>query len=164
MSTIAPPSLHQDPLASLKKGLEALPSASRLDHTVTESLYGLAYQYATQGRIEQAFDVFRLLALYAPTEVRYLRGLALSCKLLKRYEDAVGFNQFCAYLEPDQPGHALSAAECLLLMGDEAECRVMLKHVDEYCASHVGFDAVAERARAILSLIGSAGQSEHATA
>lgn len=135
--------------------LEALPSSSRLDHADTEAIYALAYQFVAQGHFDTAYRYFSLLTLFRPTDVKYLAGLALSHKMLQRYEAAVGVYSFMAVIEPAEPLHQLSIAECLLLQGQTQEAQDTLALVTRFCQENSGHENAAERAKAIAMLLAS---------
>ncbi len=149
MSHAAP----DDIFAGFLADLEALPSSSRLDRADTEAIYALAYQFVAQGHFDTAYRYFSLLTLYRPTDVKYLAGLALSHKMLQRYEAAVGVHSFMALIEPAEPQHQLSIAECLLLQGETNDARDTLALVMRFCQENSGHENVAERAKAIALLL-----------
>lgn len=147
-------------IGRLRQSLEALPSNSRLSRTDTEAIYGMAYNMVTQGQIELANGYLSLLTLYAPTNTKYLSGLALTYKLLKAYDAALSAYTFAAALEPRQPKHMLALAECQMLQGDGDGARESLKLVIGFCAEHKEFEAVGIRAQAIAGLMGPSRATE----
>lgn len=149
MAHTAPTDIFTDFLADL----EALPSSSRLDWADTEAIYTLAYQLVAQGHFDTSYRYFSLLTLFRPTEVKYLAGLALSYKMLQRYDAAVGVYSFMAVIEPAEPLHHLSIAECLLLGGDTEQARDTLALVMRFCQENNGHEKAAERAKAIALLL-----------
>lgn len=151
-------------IGRVRQSLEALPSSSRLSRTDTEAIYGMAYNMVMQGQVELANGYLSLLTLYAPTNTKYLSGLALTYKLLEAYDTAVSLYTFVAALEPRQPKHTLALAECQMLQGAPDEARETLGLVVRYCAEHAESAAVGKRAQALLDLMGPARASEHATA
>ncbi len=155
MSHTAPADIIPDFLAEL----EALPSSSRLERADTEAIYALAYQQVVQGHFDTAYRYFSLLTLYRPTEVKYLAGLALSHKMLERYEAAAGVYSFMALLEPAEPQHQLSISECLLRQGDTKDAQDTLALVTRFCRENAGHEQTAERAKAIASLLSRANDA-----
>ncbi len=149
MSHAAP----EDIFAGFLADLEALPSSSRLDRADTEVIYALAYQFVAQGHFDTAYRYFSLLTLYRPTDVKYLAGLALSYKMLQRYDAAVGVYSFMALIEPAEPQHPLSSAECLLLQGQAQEARDTLALVMRFCQENSGHEKTGQRAKAIALLL-----------
>ena len=147
-------------IGRLRQSLEALPSNSRLSRTDTEAIYGMAYNMVKQGQIEQANGYLSLLTLYAPTNTKYLSGLALTYKLLKAYDAALSVYTFVAALEPLQRQHTLALAECQMLQGDGDGARESLKLVIGFCAEHKEFEAVGMRAQAIAGLMGPSRTTE----
>lgn len=149
MPHAAPADIFSDFLAEL----EALPSSSRLEQADTEAIYALAYQLVAQGHFDTSYRYFSLLTLYRPTDVKYLAGLALSHKMLQRYEAAVGVYSFMALIEPAEPQHQLSIAECLLRQGETKDAQDTLALVMRFCQENSGHENVAERAKAIALLL-----------
>jgi type III secretion system low calcium response chaperone LcrH/SycD len=143
-------------IGRLRQSLEALDSSSRLSRTDTEAIYAMAYNLVTQGQIELANGYLSLLTLYAPTNTKYLSGLALTYKLLKAYDAALSVYTFAAALEPRQPKHMLALAECQMLQGDGDGARESLKLVIAFCADYKEFEVVSVRAQAISDLMGPA--------
>ena len=141
-------------IARLKQALEALPSSSRMSRDDTEAVYAMAYNLVVQGQYDLASGYLSLLTLYSPTNTKYLTGLALTYKLLKQYDSALNVYLFVAALEPEQPQHTLSLAECLMLQGDAHRAQSALSLVMRFCADHKQFERVGVRARAMSDLMG----------
>jgi type III secretion system low calcium response chaperone LcrH/SycD len=137
----------------LKSELEALPSQGRLSNEDAQAIYALAYQSVAQARFDEAYRYFSLLTLYKPTDVAYLGGLALTYKMLKRYQAALSVYSFMAAIDAPEPQHSLSIAECLLLMGEYDEARITLDRVARYCQSHAGHAKAGNRAAALASML-----------
>lgn len=145
----------------LKEALEALPASARLSNADTEAVYALAYQMVQQARYETALRYFSLLTLYRPTDVKYLRGLALCWRMLERYDQALHVYSFLATIDPDEPRHSLDIAECLLLKRDLDEARQTVEMVIRHCQQNAAAESrVGARARALQQLT---GQREGAT-
>ena len=153
-----------DPILAFKQELAELPASKRLSRQDAEALYSMGYQLTMQNRMEQAYNYFTLLVLYVPTNIKYLNGLGLSCKLVQRYEQAFRIFSFMCILEPMQPQHVLSLAEVQLLQGQTAASCESLKLVVAFCAENIEFQTVGKRAQAMLELIGSAQQQVEASA
>jgi type III secretion system low calcium response chaperone LcrH/SycD len=145
-----------NPVASiidLKAGLEALPSNSRLSDADTEVVYSLAYQMVAQARYETAFRYFSLLALYRPTTVKYLQGLALCYRMLERYDEALNVYSYLAVIDPTGAQHSLDIAECLMLKRDFEEAKQTVEMVIRYCKENKAPDKVRDRAEALSTLM-----------
>ncbi|HZY20508.1 MAG TPA: tetratricopeptide repeat protein [Ramlibacter sp.] len=144
----------------LKDALEALPGSARLSNADVEAVYALAHQLVAQARYETAFRYFSLLTLYRPTEVRYLRGLALCHRMLERYGEAMNVYAFLATIEPHEPQHSLDIAECLLLQRDLEEARRTVELVIRYCQQGAaGGERVRKRAEALAGLMAAKGEA-----
>ena len=162
--TNATPAPADSLIGRLRQSLDALPSSTRLSRTDTEAIYAMAYNLVTQGQIEQASGYLSLLTLYAPTNTKYLSGLALTYKLLKAYDAALSVYTFAAALEPHQPQITVAIAEVQMLQGDFGGSRESLTLVVNYCADHQEAAGIGKRARAMLDLIGSPQQQVDASA
>lgn len=149
MSHTAP----SDPVAALITALEAQPSRARVSDADMEVMYAFAYQLAAQAHFETAYRYFSILTLYRPTCLKYLAGTALCHRMLQRYDAALGVYAFMAVLEPQQPQHHLSMAECLLLQGQAQQARDALSLVARFCAKTPGHEPTAQRAQAIVTLL-----------
>lgn len=148
-----------DLFAAFLAELQTLPSSTRLEQADTEAIYALAYQQLLRGDFQTAYRFFSLLTLYRPTDVKYLAGLAMSCKTLRAYDAAIGVYAFMALIEPTEPQHQLSIAECLLHQGATEDARQTLAVVQRFCAAYSGHERAAARAQAITSLL---APTEHA--
>jgi type III secretion system low calcium response chaperone LcrH/SycD len=137
----------------LKAALEQLPSSARLSNADTEAIYALAHSSVAQGRYETAYRYFSLLALYRPTNVTYLTGLARTYRLMERYEEALNVYSFLATIDPGEPEHTLAIAECLLLQRDLAEAQRTVEMVIRYCKENQVPEKVRSRAEAVSALM-----------
>ncbi len=142
-----------DPIAELIAQLEALPSAKRLTDADTEIIYSIAYNLAASGHYADALRRFSVLMLYRPTNVKYLKGWAVCNQMLGNHDVAIANFAFAANIEPDNPEHMLSIAECEIRKQDYAAARETLRLVIGYCKAKGGFDQILERAEAMLALV-----------
>lgn len=159
MSATAEPQVNVGSVLELKDALEALPSSSRLSNADTEAIYALAHQLVAQARYETAFRYFSLLTLYKPTNVTYLRGLALTYRMLERYDEALNVYSFLATIDPNEPQHTLDIAECLLLRRDLDEAKQTVEMIIGYCKENSASDKVRSRAEALHDLVAPRGAS-----
>ncbi len=152
MSQMTEPSPVAQAISDFKMALEALPSSKRMSKADAEAIYALAYNFLSQGQYESAFRYFSLLTLYRPTNIAYLMGVALTHKLLERFEESIAVYSFLAVLEPAEPAHTLAIAECQLLQRDYAEAGKNLALVIEFCREQGRNDRVMQRAEALAAL------------
>ncbi|MBS1196640.1 MAG: hypothetical protein H6R18_425 [Proteobacteria bacterium] len=142
-----------DTFKQLRADLEALPSSKRLTFTDTEAIYSIAYNLVAQGHYEEGLRRFAILTLYRPTEAKYLAGLAVCNQMLGRYDFAIGNFAFAANIEPGKPEYLLNIAECEILKKDYVAARETLEAVIAFCKEKGGFDAIRERAEAMLAFV-----------
>lgn len=110
----------------LYDGLDALPSSKRLTAEQLEVIYSLAYAHVVQQQYAQALPLFTFLCQYGPTRKHYLSGLALSLRMLARYDEAINMYSLVLVLFPDSLEAALHVAECQIGQGDTAQARISL--------------------------------------
>lgn len=146
------------PLFDLKKALEALPSSSRLSNADTDAIYALAHQMVVQGRYETAYGYFSLLVLYKPTNVSYLKGLALCYRMLERYDQALHVYSFLGAIDPQEVEHSMAIVECLLLKRDITEARNTIALILQFCAENPVPEKSSARAQALHELLDPAAQ------
>ena len=140
-------------ILDLKQGLEALPSSHRLSQADTDVIYALAHQLVVQGRYETAYGYFSLLTLYQPTNVSYLKGLALCYRMLERYDEALNVYSFLATIDPDQVDHSIAIVECLLLKRELDEARATVDLILQFCRENAVPGKSEARAQALHELL-----------
>lgn len=137
----------------LKRTLDALPSSTRLSDGETEAIYALAHQFVVQARHEVAFRYFSLLVLYRPANVKFLQGLALTHRMLERYDEAINVYSFLATIDPDNLRHSMDIVECLLLKQEVDDARRTVQSLVAACKQSGDDKALAERAQAMIDLL-----------
>jgi type III secretion system low calcium response chaperone LcrH/SycD len=140
-------------IGELKTALEALPSSRKMSRADADAIYALAYNFVAQGHYESAFRYFSVLVLYNPTNAVYLNGLALTHKLLERFDEAITVYSMLAVFDPGNPAHTLAVAECQLLKRDYEEGRRSLDMVVRFCRERGGNDRVLARAEALAAIL-----------
>lgn len=146
-----------DAVQQLQRALEALPSSSRLTQADCDAIYALAHQLVVQNRSETAYRYFSLLTLYKPTNVAYLQGLALTYRMLERYDEALNVYSFLATIEPDNLDHSLAIVECLLLQREFEEAQQTVTLLLQCCRETPGQGKAGDRAQALFDLLSSKG-------
>lgn len=142
----------------LQKALEALPSSSRLSQADTDAIYALAHQMVVQGRYETAYGYFSLLTLYKPTNVSYLKGLALCYRMLERYDEALNVYAFLATIDAQEVDHSIAIVECLLLKRELDEARATMALILQFCAENPVPAKTSARVQALHELLDPASQ------
>jgi tetratricopeptide (TPR) repeat protein len=146
-------------ILDLKNALEALPSHSRLSNADTDAIYALAHQLVVQGRYETAYRYFSLLTLYKPTDVAYLKGLAVCYRMLERYDEALNVHSFLVTIDPENLEHSMAIVECLLLKREFDEAKQNVELVLQYCKENAASNSkAAERAQALIELLSAPAQ------
>lgn len=157
MSNSAPHTAAVQSILDLKEALEALPSNSRLSSADADAIYGLAYQLVGQNRHETAYRYFSLLTLYKPTHVAYLQGLALTYRMMERYDEALNVYSFLATIDPHNLDHGMAIVECLLLQREFQEAQETVALLLAYCKENAVTGRAGERAQALFDLLSPKG-------
>ena len=97
-----------------------------------DGLYGLAYDFYNQGKLDEAEKFFRFLCIYDFYSVDFLMGLAAVYQLKEMYQKAadiyaVAFAQGNADYRP-----MLYAGQCQLAMGKSGKASQCFKAVIQY--------------------------------
>jgi len=130
--------------------LNGLPSSKRLTAEQLEVIYSLAYAHTVQQQYAQALPLFTFLCQYGPTRKHYLTGLALSLRMLSRFDEAINMYSLVLVLFPDSLDAALHIAECQIGQGDVEQARLSL---DQLVAATDDNLDLQNRARALLDLL-----------
>lgn len=144
------------PVEALGEQLAALSSSSRFSPEVLEYVSDMAYNLFAQGRFEDAYRYYGLLAFYAPTDSRFVTGQGICARELGRLGEAKLLFDMAAWLHPEAPVHSLLSAECMLRMGLTAEAAETLELIKRFCDATPGHDEVARRTSALLELLSNA--------
>ena len=134
----------------LYDGLDALPSSKRLTAEQLEVIYSLAYAHVVQQQYAQALPLFTFLCQYGPTRKHYLSGLALSLRMLSRFDEAINMYSLVLVMFPDSLDAALHIAESQIGQGDLVQARMSLSQLIE--ATHDNPE-LQVRARALIDLL-----------
>jgi type III secretion system low calcium response chaperone LcrH/SycD len=138
---------------SMLRDLAALPSNGRIPQDAFETVYAMAFNLLTQGQIEQAQRYFALLFVYAPTDVRFVLGLAIAHHSAGRVDDALSMYSLAGTLEPKNPQHLFAMAECFLERQEFEAARSLLITLTRHCAKYPEHEALGGRAQALLDLL-----------
>jgi type III secretion system low calcium response chaperone LcrH/SycD len=109
--------------------LEGLDSSKRFSRDELEAVYALAHNLFSSGKFDEALKYFAFLTLYAPTDPKYLLGLAASQQMARQYEAAIQTYSFLTLLDPSDPGPTLRIGECLMMLGQANDARDSFKMV-----------------------------------
>jgi type III secretion system low calcium response chaperone LcrH/SycD len=134
----------------LYEGLDGLPSSKRLTAEQLEVIYSLAYAHVVQKQFAQALPMFTFLCQYGPTRKHYLTGLALSLRMLGRFDEAINMYSLVLVLFPESLDAALHIAESQIGQGDLGQARISL---GQLIAATEDNPELQNRARALLDLL-----------
>lgn len=98
-----------------------------LSDPVMEGIYAQAYRLYNTGKYKDALQLFRLLGSLAPTEARYILGMAACFHLLKEFNDALETYAVVAILDPNNPIPFYHASDCLIQQNDPYSAIIMLE-------------------------------------
>jgi type III secretion system low calcium response chaperone LcrH/SycD len=130
--------------------LNGLPSSKRLTADQLEVIYSLAYAHVVQQQYAQALPLFTFLCQYGPTRKHYLSGLALSLRMLSRFDEAINMYSLVLVLFPDSLEAALHVAECQIGQGDVEQARLSLSQLIDAADDNAD---LRNRATALLDLL-----------
>ncbi|AKM45441.1 chaperone protein SicA [Burkholderia contaminans] len=111
-----------------------------------ESLYGLAYEFYHQGRLDDAEKFFRFLCIYDFYCVDFWMGLAAVHQMKRDYQKAADFYAVAFAQGKDDYRPMLHAGQCQLAMGRRGKAKQCFKVVVESSCD----DTLKERAAIYL--------------
>ena len=133
--------------------LRSLPSNRRFSAETLETVYFMAYHALRQRQHERAMQLFWFLMIYAPTDPRFVAGLAMTHQLASNHEQALQLYSMASFLRPDCPHYTIRMAECFLLLGSQTMARSLLEMAVCRCQEGKPEEAVRQRAKAMLELL-----------
>lgn len=113
-------------LAELQNLYSTLPVHNRLGSRECAVIYKQGHTLYQRGRYAQAAEIFCLLTLYRPQEVRFLLAGAICLKLQYRFDMAAPLFFAAMMLDETDPTPALHLAQCLLVLQREDMARETL--------------------------------------
>ena len=113
-------------------------------------LHRVAHALYTQGLYADAVRYFWFLALHAPTDIRYLKGLGASLFMAKRFGEAVVTYSFLTVLAPRDTEVQCMCGHALLMNGELEDARDCLEYAAQLPGGKPEFTA---RAKALLELL-----------
>jgi len=79
-----------------------------------EAIYGLAYNFYTRNKWQQAEKTFAFLCVYSHFDKRFWKGLAASRQMGKKYLPAADAYSYMAICDIEDPEPHFQAARCLI--------------------------------------------------
>jgi type III secretion system low calcium response chaperone LcrH/SycD len=125
-----------------------------------DDLYRLGYSLYTQGKYQEAEKSFGALLICRHTDRRVYQSYAACLHMQQRHEEAIRYYAMAAAMDVTDPAPPFYCAECLLGMGKYPEAIASLNHVLDMPPRSPEDQALAERARGLLDLIGSPAQHQ----
>ncbi len=114
-----------------------------------EIIYSIGHSLFSQGKYEEARNIFQILLIYRPLDAKYLFAYGLSCKNLGNFSDAIPAFVATIGIEPDNIKSACHLAECLVALGRKDECLSILDPVIEFTELDESYFSLRKRAEAI---------------
>ena len=143
---------HTSP-AALPAIMPRLPDfANRLPQSEAEAMYALAYQLTERGLHDKAFATLTVLRLYRPKDPSYAKAMAICCRKMGRYDEAVRYFAQTMELRPDDYEPAFQMIECMVLMGAREQAGEVLRMIS-VVARHAGLTDTLERAETLLGFM-----------
>ncbi|MDO8300184.1 tetratricopeptide repeat protein [Lacisediminimonas sp.] len=153
MQAWTPPRVEPQVIEYLREQLAAREAHHRLSPEQLENMYLLGLSWLRNEMIDRAHDMFIALRVYRPMDFRFLLGHAITLKMQKRYEDALGVFGAASMVEPDKPEPLMHAGECLLAIGHAKEAIGVMQRVLVLAANKPDeYKKFAERAEGWLAL------------
>ena len=120
-----PPPYSEELNPEVKKAVDAICAGGTLSEIRglgekdMEAVYGLAYNFYTHARYEEAEKIFTFLCVYDHLEKRFWKGLAASRQMGGRNLEAADAYGYMAICDLDDPEPHFQAARCLIAAGEK---------------------------------------------
>lgn len=118
-----------------------------LSSSSVEGMYGQAHRFYSQGKYNDALDLFRLLVALENSEVKYFMGIAACLHMLKEYSYAIQIYMICSVMDPKDPRPHYHAADCHIKLGDRISAVVSLEMAVTRADGRPEFIQLKERAQ-----------------
>ena len=131
--------IAKEVLKRIKEGM-TLQEATGLSDGSLEEIYSLAYEYYNQGKYGESASLFQFLAGAAPTNYKFVLGLASSYHQLGAYDDAIAGFYIALQIEPENPIPAYYIMDCFLKQGLTKEADEVADVTIELCEGREEFE------------------------
>lgn len=115
-----------------------------------DTVYGLAYEFYNQGRLEEAERYFRFLCIYDFYCVDFIMGLAAVYQLQGKFQEAADLYAVAFAQSDGNFAAMLYAGQCQLSLGRAGRARQCFELVIE----HSEVKSIVDSARAYMKLLG----------
>ncbi len=122
----------------------------RLSKEELDELHRVAHSAYLQGRYDEAVRYFWFVSLHAPTDVRYLKGLAAGFFMARNFSDGAVACMYLRKIAPTDSEVSCMLGHTLLMLGQREQAKPYLEHA----ARLPGGVEVTARARALLEFLG----------
>lgn len=95
--------------------------AAGISDTFLEEMYSLAHAHYERGNFRESISLFHFLAGCAPTNYKFVLGLAANLHQLGEYQNALGAFQLSLELNGDNLMPVYYIGDCLVRLGREEE-------------------------------------------
>ena len=116
-----------------------------------QGMYGQAHRFYSQGKYNEALDLFRLLILLENSEIKYFMGASACLHMLKEYSSAVQTYMICGIMDPKDPRPHYHAADCHMKLGDKFAAVVSLEMALARAGEKPEFIQLKERAQLLIA-------------
>ena len=117
-------------LDALRHGA-TLKDVQNVPQQTMDGLYGHAYQFYRQGRLDDAEALFRVLCVYDFRNPEYALGLGAVCQLKQRYAQAIDLYALAFMLAERDYRPLFHIGQCHLLLGRAPRARDCFARVAE---------------------------------
>lgn len=124
----------------------AIQSFLGIDKSTAEGMYEQAYGHYTNGRYNDAIDIFQLLMVYNAEDPRFVMGLAACCHQLKEFDSAIQMYSTCGILDPEDPIPHYHLSDCYLQLNDKMSAVVALQMAVKRAGDKEEFAVMKDRA------------------
>lgn len=146
---------------SLRESLGCLQSGHSVAEPDLQILVATGAHFSIMGQHERALEFLTLLCNLRPAHQGYLGALAVTLVHLGRPDQALGIYRRLDVLDPCNPLHSLSIAECLIRLQRMPEALHLLEVVIDFCGELETLLEVRQRAQALYDVIGSTHDTCH---
>ncbi len=140
-------------IASVKEQLKKLPEVARFSDEQIEIIYGIAYAFFNQGKLEAAHGLFETLVIYRPLDSRIMLAYGICCKKMLRFDAAIPALTAAFFCNPEDLSSAIHLSECLAVIGKYEECRQVLDPLVQLTELDDKFASIKRRAETLREML-----------
>jgi type III secretion system low calcium response chaperone LcrH/SycD len=128
------------------KGGKSMKDILGLTDVMVEGMYGQAYRLYYTGKYRDASQIFRMLLMISPSEVKYAMGFAACFHMLKEYKGAAAAYSLVSSMDPNSPVPFYHASDCYIKLGDPFSAIVALEMAIKNAGTKPEFRSIKDRA------------------